>query len=143
MSEIPPTIPPATPPPPGGGSYTPPPPPSGGVTGPAGSDRTLMIILAYLWILFLVPLLTKKDDADVQWHAKNGMGITIGEIGAWIVYWVIAIFAPSAISCAASALSCVIGIGFFVIRIIAIIKGINGQRFTLPVLTDLGQKINI
>ena len=149
MTNIPPpTIPPATPPPPGGGPYTPPPPPppGGGYTPPGGgasSDRTLMIALAYLWILFLVPLLTKKDDPEVQWHAKNGLGITIGEIGAWVVYMVIAMFAPSAISCAASALSCIIGVGFFVLRVVCIIKGVGGQRFTVPVLTDLGQKINI
>ena len=153
MSEIPPpTVPPATPPPPGGGSYTPPPPPPpygggpgqiGGPTGPASSDRTLMIALSYLWILVLVPLLTKKDDPEVMWHAKNGLGITIGEILAWVVYMVITWFAPTAITCVASLLSCVIGLGFFAIRVIAIIQGIGGKRFTVPVLSDLGTKINI
>ena len=143
MSNIPPTVPPATPPPPGGRSYTPPPPPPSAGGAAPGSDRTLMIALSYLWILFLVPLLTKKDDAEVMWHAKNGMGITIGEIIAWVVYWVITMFAPSVVSCAASILSCVIGLGFFVLRVICIIKGVGGQRFTVPVLTDLGQKINI
>jgi uncharacterized membrane protein len=149
MSEIPPpTVPPATPPPPGGGSYTPPPPPPsyGGGPGtgtPASSDRTLMIVLSYLWILVLIPLLTKKDDPEVQWHAKNGLGITIGEIVCWLIYMVISWFAPSAIACAASALSCIIGLGFFVIRVIAIIKGAGGQRFTVPVLSDLGKNINI
>lgn len=150
MSEIPPpTVPPATPPPPGGGSYTPPPPPplggggSGYSGGPASSDRTLMIVLSYLWILVLIPLLTKKDDSEVQWHAKNGLGITIGEILAWLVYMVITWFAPTAIGCIAGMLSCVIGLAFFAIRVIAIIQGVGGKRFTVPVLTDLGTKINI
>lgn len=120
----------------------PPPPPPGGPTSNA-SDRTLMIVLAYLWILVLIPLLTKKDDAEVRWHSQNGLGITIGEILAWAAYMAISLFAPSAIACAASALSCIIGLGFFVIRVIAIIKGVGGQRFSVPVLTDLGQKINI
>lgn len=149
MSEIPtPTVPPAVPPPPGGGSYTPPPPPPPGGPGYGGpasgsSDRTLMVILAYVWILFLVPLLMKKEDADVQWHAKNGMGITIGEFVCWIIYWAIGWFAPTAIACAAGALSCIIGVGFIVLRIICIVQGMGGKRFTVPVLTDLGQKINI
>ena len=140
MSEIPPST---TPPPPGGG-YTPPPPPPpmAGGTSPS-SDRTLMSVLSYIWILFLIPLLTKKDDPEVQWHAKNGMGITIAEVAAWVIYWVITMFAPSVVSCAVSALSCVIGLGFFVLRIICIVKAVGGQRFTVPVLTDLGQKINI
>ena len=133
MSEIPPST---TPPPP------PPPPPLAGGTSPS-SDRTLMSVLSYIWILFLIPLLTKKDDPEVQWHAKNGMGITIAEVAAWVIYWVITMFAPSVVSCAVSALSCVIGLGFFVLRIICIVKAVNGQRFTVPVLTDLGQKINL
>lgn len=148
MSEIPPpTVPPATPPPPGGGSYTPPPPPppygGGPGHGAPSSDRTLMVVLSYLWILVLIPLITKKDDPEVQWHAKNGLGITIAEILAWIITWVVTWFAPSAIGCVVSALSCVVGLGFFVIRVIAIIKGVGGQRFTIPVLSDLGKNINI
>ena len=150
MSDIPPpTVPPATPPPPGGGSYTPPPPPppphggGPGQIGGASSDRTLMIVLSYLWILVLIPLLTKKDDAEVTWHAKNGLGITIGEILAWLIYLVISWFAPTAIGCVAGMLSCVIGLVFFVVRVIAIIQGVGGKRFTVPVLTDLGTKINL
>jgi uncharacterized membrane protein len=102
-----------------------------------------MIVLAYLWILVLIPLLTKKDDPEVQWHAKNGLGITIGEILAWLIYMVITWFAPTAIGCVAAVLSCVIGLGFFVIRVVAIIQGVGGKRFTVPVLSDLGTKINI
>lgn len=151
MSEIPPpTVPPATPPPPGGGSYTPPPPPPGGgsFTPPpggssAGSDRTLMIVLSYLWILALIPLLTKKDDSEVQWHAKNGIGILIGEIIAWILFTVLGFALGDVFGCGASAISCVVWLGFLVIRILALVKGVGGQRFTVPVLTDLGQKINL
>src|SRR6478609_9853658 len=104
MSEIPPpTVPPATPPPPGG-SYTPPPPPGGGSYSPPpppppptgggaapGSDRTIMVVLAYLWILFLIPLLTKKDDPEVQWHAKNGLALLGAEIVCWIVFTILGI----------------------------------------------------
>jgi uncharacterized membrane protein len=147
MTDIPPpTVPPATPPPPGGGSYTPPPPPPvGGYTPPpaAGGDRTLMVALGYLWILALIPLLTKKDDPEVQWHAKNGLGILIGEIAAWILFTVLGMVLPSSINCGVGVISCVIWLGFLVIRILCIVKGIAGQRFTVPVLTDLGQKINV
>ena len=144
MSEIPPpTVPPATPPPPGGGSYVPPPPPPTGGAAPAGSDRTLMVVLSYLWILALIPLLTKKEDREVQWHAKNGLGILIGEIIAWILITVIGYVAPTGIGCGVTAISCAVWIGFLVVRIMAIVKGVAGQRFNVPVLTDLGQKINV
>jgi uncharacterized membrane protein len=148
MSEIPPpTVPPAVPPPPGGGSYTPPPPPPPGGSGygsaPAGGgDRTLMVVVSYLWILALIPLLTKKEDAEVQWHAKNGLGILIGEIAAWIVFFVLGMVLPDIGGCGISVISCVVWIAFLVIRIICIVQGVGGKRFTVPVLTDLGQKIN-
>lgn len=110
---------------------------------PAGSDRTLMIVLAYLWILALIPLLTKKDDSEVQWHAKNGIGILIGEIVAWIAISIIGYVAPSVVACGMTAVSCAVWIAFLVVRIMCIVKGVAGQRFTVPVLTDLGQKINV
>lgn len=146
MSEIPPpTVPPAVPPPPGGGSYTPPPPPPpGGSYGApsSGGDRTLMIILSYLWILALIPLLTKKEDSEVQWHAKNGIGILIGEIICWIVFTVLAFIIPDIAGCGVSMISCVVWLAFLVIRILCIVQGVGGKRFTVPVLSDIGQKIN-
>src|SRR5437764_1140355 len=58
--------------PPPGGSFTPPPPPAGGgVTG--GSRDTAMLVLSYLWFLSIIPLVAKKEDREVQWHAKNGL----------------------------------------------------------------------
>ena len=75
MSE--PTSPPGPPPqPPSDPPAQPPPgPPPGGPTSspPAGQPNTVMIVLAYLWILSLVPLLVEKEDAEVQWHAKHGL----------------------------------------------------------------------
>ena len=138
MSEIPPPTPP--------GSYTPPPPPPPGGSGygaPAsGGDRTLMIVLSYLWILALIPLLTKKEDAEVQWHAKNGIGILIGEIVVWIVFTVLQFAMPNVANCGLGVVSCVVWIAFLVIRILCIVQGVGGKRFSVPVLTDLGQKIN-
>ena len=103
MTDIPPpTVPPATPPPPGSGrSYTPPPPPppGGGGAGAPGSDRTLMVALSYLWILALIPLLTKKDDREVQWHAKNGLVLLGAEIIVWILFWVLGNYMTGFVGC--------------------------------------------
>ena len=43
-------------------------------------NRSVMIVLAYLWPLALVPLLVEKNDADVQWHAKHGIVLMVAEI---------------------------------------------------------------
>lgn len=151
MSEIPPpTVPPSTPPPPGGsytpppppgGSYTPPPPPPGGGTTGGSSDRTLMVVLSYLWILCLIPLLTKKDDAEVQWHAKNGTALLGAEVIVWILFFVLHRFMFSMMACGLTTIECVVWLGFLAIRIICIVKGTSGQRFRIPVITDLAEKM--
>ena len=143
MSTVPPNTPPPsggsyTPPPPPGGSYTP--PPSGGGPASGSSDRTLMVILSYLWILFLVPLLTKKDDAEIQWHAKNGTAIFGTEIVVWILFFVIHRFV-GALACGLSVIQCVVWLGFLGLRIMCIVKGVGGQRFRIPIITDFAEKI--
>lgn len=135
MSEIPPPpAPPRTP----GGSFTPP-PPSGG-TGGTGSDRTIMVILAYLWILALIPLLMKKEDREVQWHAKNGLVILGAEIVIWIVFLVLGFAMPDIAGCGVATIQCVVWLAFLVVRIIAIVKAVNGQRFKVPVISDFADK---
>ncbi len=32
-----------------------------------------MIVLAYLWLLALVPLRVEEQDHEVRWHAKHGL----------------------------------------------------------------------
>ena len=145
MSEIPPpTVPPATPPPPGGGSYTPPPPPPGGgytPTGPASSDRTLMIVLSYLGILALIPYLTKKEDADIHWHAKNGVGLLILDVVVWVVFFILGFALRNpALGCGMATIQCVIWIAIFVLHIYCLIQAVGGKRPRIPVVTDFAEK---
>ena len=132
----PPTVP---PPPPGGGSYTPPPPPPGGAPA-GGSDRTLMVVLSYVWILFLVPLFTSKQDREIQWHAKNGMALTIAEVIIWIAVAILGMVMRSTVGCGPFGLGCVVWIAFLVVRILCIVKGVGGQRFRIPVVSDMAEK---
>jgi uncharacterized membrane protein len=124
-----------------GGSYTPPPPPAAGGTS-GSSDRTLMVVLSYLWILALIPLLAKKDDREVQWHAKNGLVLLGAEILAWIFLVAVgfAMRNMMGMSCGLGIVECVIWLGFLVIRIMCIVKGVGGQRFRIPLVTDWAEK---
>ena len=53
------------------------------------SNRNVMIVLSYLWLLALVPLLTEKDDKEVQWHAKHGLVLMVAELFLWIAISVV------------------------------------------------------
>jgi uncharacterized membrane protein len=138
MSEIPPpTVPPSVPPP--GGTYTPPPPPPPGSVPPSSSDRTIFLILSYVGILSLVPLLAKKDDPEVQWHAKNGVVL----FGAEVVWGIVAMILGRipAVNCGMVFVSCVVWLGFLALSVICIIKATQGQRFRIPILTDIAEKM--
>ncbi|MBP7799092.1 MAG: DUF4870 domain-containing protein [Thermoanaerobaculaceae bacterium] len=128
----PPTYTPPPPPPP----PTAPPPASG---GPVSSNRNVMIVLAYLWLLALVPLLTEKEDQEVQWHAKHGLVLLVAEVLAWVVYFVLSMI--PGVGCVIMVLAPVIWLIFVVLRIICIVKGVKGQRQLIPGLSDFVAKI--
>jgi uncharacterized membrane protein len=100
-----------------------------------------MIVLSYLWILALIPLLTKKDDPEVQWHAKNGLVLLGAEIVAWIAFVILGIVLSKVLPCGVGLIQCLVWIAFLVIRVMCIVKGASGQRFRIPVVTDLAEKI--
>lgn len=139
MSETPYTPPPPPPPPPGG-SYTPPPPPPPGATAP-NSDRTIMLVLSYLGILCLIPLLMKKDDPEIQWHAKNGTVLFGAEVIFVIVRIMLIFIRIPFLGCGLAVISCVIWLGFLALSIICIMKAVKGERFRIPILTDIAEKM--
>ena len=134
MSEIPPpTVPPATPPPP-------PPPPLPGGPSPS-SDRTLMIVLSYLGLLALIPYLTKKEDPDIHWHAKNGVGLLILDVVVWVLFLVLTWVLPSnLLGCGVGMIQCVVWIGLLVLHVYCIIQAVGGKRPRIPVVTDFAEK---
>ncbi len=91
-----------------------------------------MIVLSYLWILFLIPLLVEKDDREVQWHARHGLVLTVAEFAVWLVLWVFTHFMPDAVACAGCFVHMAVWLVFLVVRILCIVKGVNGQRFIIP-----------
>lgn len=148
MSEIPPpSVPPSYPPPPGGGGQYPPPggqyPPPGGQyppPPPTNSDRTLMLVLSYLGLLALIPLLVKRDDREVQWHAKNGLFLFVAYIVVVIAWEIVRHFLPSALGCGLGFVGCILWIGYIVLIILAIMKATKGERMRFPVISDLADK---
>ena len=101
-----------------------------------------MIVLAYLWLLALVPLLVEKDDPEVQWHAKHGIVLMVGN---------------RAVDCSRSALHIserdpqyglprqifypILQL-ILVVHIVAIVKGVNGKRLIIPGLSEHAARLN-
>lgn len=109
-----------------------PPPSPPPVTEPGestSSNRGVMIVLSYLWILFLIPLLLEKDDAEVQWHAKHGLVLTVVEL---LMQVVLNVIVATGIGCIFAIFIPLVFLGFAIIRVVCIVKGLNGERFIVP-----------
>lgn len=132
----------------GPNSSAPPPPPPAAPPPPRSSEvvsenRKIMIVLAYLGLLALIPLLVEKDDREVQWHAKHGLVLTVFEVVVFIGLQVV-IMILGAIS---GGLGCIFGLlvpvfilAVLIVHILCIVKGLNGQRFLIPGISEFADR---
>jgi uncharacterized membrane protein len=109
----------------------------------ASPNRGVMIVLAYLWLLALVPLLLEKRDPELQWHAKHGLVLMAAELLLLFGYIVV----TSIVSLAALGLGCVLSlllvfgwIGILVLHVVAILKGISGTRLIIPGVSEYANR---
>lgn len=89
------------------------------------------LVLAYFGILALIPMLTVKDSDYVQYHAKQGVVLAVG---TFVVFFVMA-FIPFV-----NLLTCILAPAYFVVAIIGIMKALKGERWVIPVVSDLATK---
>lgn len=78
--------------------------------------------LSYVWALFLIPMLIKRDSKFCQFHAKQGLILFLGEIIAayvWFLWFPLGILA-----------------------IIGFIQAMTGKYYRLPLIADLAEKFN-
>jgi uncharacterized membrane protein len=98
---------------------------------PGSSDSNLMAALSYVWVLSVVMLVVKKDDEFVKFHAKQGTVLFLASIVAW--FFSIFLFFLGPLICAVIAIGCIIGF----------IKALGGERYSLPVVGELANKIKL
>lgn len=93
-------------------------------------ENKVIASLSYIWILFVIPLLVKKDSKFCVEHAKQGLVLFIAELIVLIIRiipvvgWIISYI-----------LSVVIGI----IALIALIYAIQGKFWKIPVVYDFAK----
>jgi len=103
-------------------------------------DRTveegkIWAFIGYWWILFLVPLLAKKDNKFALFHGKQGMVLFVFEVIIWILSYipVIGWFIIGPIG----SIICII------LAIVGMVKSLQGKYWKMPVLGDIAEKIKI
>ena len=97
-------------------------------------ENKVIAAISYIFLLCLIPLLTKKQSKFAQFHAKQGLIITI----IWFVIWIIGI-----IPVLGWILSFTADISLLVISVIGIIKTLDGEYWKIPYIYTLSKKVNL
>ncbi len=99
-------------------------------------EGKIWAFIGYWGILFLVPLLGKRDNKFALFHGKQGLVL--------FIFWVIVVWILGFIPI----------IGWFILRpiggllalilaIIGMVKSLQGEYWKMPVFGDMAEKINI
>lgn len=93
----------------------------------SASDENLIAACSYLWLLSVVILWAKKDSEYIKFHAKQGLVLFLTSILFWfipILGWML-------------QLAVVAGV------IVGFVKALGGEKYRLPLVADLAEKIKI
>lgn len=98
-------------------------------------ENKVLGAIAYIWILFLVPMFLKKDSEFAQFHAKQGLVLFIFELIVMFLGWIPVIgwfiLAPLG------------GIIAFILFLAGIINALSGKKEPLPLIGEFAAKINL
>ncbi|MCI0479360.1 hypothetical protein L0Y59_02340 [Candidatus Uhrbacteria bacterium] len=113
-------------------TYPPTPPSAGKVTfDPKDVEENKVVAcLSYVWILFLIPLLAKKDSRFCQEHAKQGLVLFIVWIVGSFVFWF-------------PIIGWALAVALLVVNVYAFVKCLMGEFWEIPVIGPLRKKFNL
>jgi len=111
-------------------------PPAAPTGGEPSSDEKVMGAIAYLGILFLIPLLAKKDSKFAMFHAKQGLVLFIVEVILWIVNFVLVL---SIVGLFVAWILWIIWLIIVIFALIGLIQALSGKYWKLPILGGWAQ----
>src|SRR5689334_9450109 len=97
-------------------------------------DDKVYAALSYMWILCLLPLLTKRDREYVHWHAKQGFVLFLAEIILFfigmipILGWIVNFFGSIVV---------------LILSVLGIVAALSGRKWEMPIIKDYVNKFNL
>lgn len=86
--------------------------------------------LSYLWALFLIPLLLKRDSKFCQFHAKQGLILFVVSFIASFIFW-IPLFGQ------------ILLLAIIILVVAGAVKAYNGEYWRMPFIYKWSEKIKI
>lgn len=97
-------------------------------TGNGIDETRILAAISYIWILALVPLLLKRDNEFVMFHAKQGLVLFIIEVIGAFIFWI-------------PVIGWLLWVLVVVLAIVGFLSALQGKRVELPVVSMLARKI--
>ncbi len=104
------------------------------------NNNKVMAVLAYLGILFLIPLFAAKDSKYARFHTNQGIILCIASVALGIVCGILAVilgFIPFVGWIIAGLISGVVGLATTVLMILGIVNAATGKAKKLPLIGGL------
>ena len=112
---------------------------------PEIDEGKTLAAIGYLGILFLVPLLAKKENKFCQFHGKQGAVLFGMEIIGFIVILVLSLIL-NIIPCAGAIISTILWLAYVVcavgLSIWGLVMAMKGEYWKMPVIAPLAEKLN-
>ena len=98
------------------------------------SGDNVYAILSYLWILCLIPILMKKEEDFVHFHARQGLMLFIVEVAIGIIgiipFLGHIVYLVGMLACG-------------LLSIVGIVQVLMGNKWKMPVIGDWAEKIKV
>ena len=112
---------------------------------PEIEEGKVMAAIGYIGILFLVPLLAKKENKYCQFHGKQGAVLFGAEVIGAIVLIILSVIL-NIVPCAGAVISLVLWLAFLAcalgLSIWGLVMALKGEYWKMPVLAPLAEKVN-
>ncbi|MBP6889570.1 MAG: DUF4870 domain-containing protein [Candidatus Moranbacteria bacterium] len=90
--------------------------------------------LSYIFLLFLVPLLTENESKFAQFHAKQGMSL--------FIVWVVTDLVLNVIPMFGVMLLPIANLFFIIVSAIGVLKTLRGEAWEIPGMSLITKKLN-
>ncbi len=106
-------------------------------------EDKVMLVFSYLWVLALVPFMVTRREF-VRWHAKQGLILC----GLSCVIFLAIIFVGAVLATLAKVFAWLFAFAlinlvllYLALALVCVIKALRGERWAIPFLGDLVEKI--
>ncbi len=101
---------------------------------PEIEDARFFCVIGYFSVLCLVPIFLKKQNSFAQFHAKQALVLFILEIAAAIL---------KVIPALGDLIFSLAFVVFGILSLIGIVKVLMGERWEMPVIFDISNRITL